>query len=311
MKKVIVVLNGGLGNQLFQWFFAHTIPHPEKIQLDLLFKGEDIEEGGQREFKLEDLMVNCDHVFKGSDGVIAPLTFSKFWHLLNYLWLIPVFRPVLTHFGYYRENPNLSVAQNHVDIDKVRYAYGFYQNFRFMHGALEDMRDELDPIIDAEIKRVKTKFKLHKPYSVIHVRQYPTKGYVHSPVHFSNLSEDYFLNWNPSNSPKRVILVTEHRDQIENLISKLKVDLVLDSTLTTPWETLAIMAGSNQLLGSNSSLSWWGAWLSSRRKGECWLPSQWSYWENVDVKPIHFESCKIIQAQWDISGFDGYSPSRL
>ena len=52
MTSPIVALNGGLGNQLFQWYFAHTLESEKKFRIDCLFEASDTELG-QREFRLE------------------------------------------------------------------------------------------------------------------------------------------------------------------------------------------------------------------------------------------------------------------
>jgi hypothetical protein len=92
--------------------------------------------------------------------------------------------------------------------------------------------------------------------------------------------------------------LTENREDAKELVKNLKPQLVLDKFDTTPWETLAIMYGASQFLGANSSLSWWGARLCSANGGEVWLPSQWSYWKNIDPMDYHFNGAKIVNASW-------------
>lgn len=301
MKNPVVALNGGLGNQLFQWFFAHTLIENRPFVLDLLFEKEDPLR--QRGFQLDGLVRNCEHVAKGKDGAIAKFKFAIVTHLFNRLWLIAFFRSPLTWLGYYRENPIKSVAQSSRVPNPVRYAYGYFQKQQIIDGLNETIERELLPVVQSLLPNLLKKHNLNFPYTAIHFRHYLTEGLELTPVHFCNLSLKYFTEWNATNPGQEIVLLTDQVADVADLIELLRPKLVLDREQTTAWETLALMSGATRFLGANSSLSWWGARLSSAQGGEVWLPSDWSYWENVNPKDFHFESCNIAKAYWDISGF--------
>ncbi len=303
MKSPIIALNGGLGNQLFQWFFAHTLESNRKFRIDGLFESVDTELG-QREFRLEELAERCSHVSRDVKGLSKLSKFERFWHLANHLWLVPVFRPLMTKIGYFRENPNSEVAQSLSIPIPMRYAFGFFQNAKIIEQAHSALEIELIPIIKAKLRELKDKFDLKAPYTVIHIRRYITTGLKLTPIHFCNLSSDYFIDWAKQNARQRIILLTESADQVSEIIKSVKPVLVLDASNSSPWDVLAIMAGAQQCLGSNSSLSWWGAKLCSIFGGQAWLPSNWSYWPNVQTSAFHFEGVNLVNSVWDISGFD-------
>ena len=58
MNKPIIALNGGLGNQLFQWFFAHTVSADQSFRVDPLFRENEISLGVNGP-NLEDLISRC------------------------------------------------------------------------------------------------------------------------------------------------------------------------------------------------------------------------------------------------------------
>ena len=303
MKTPIIALNGGLGNQLFQWFFAHTLEPGNKFRVDCLFESSDTELG-QREYRLEELAERCTHVSRDVEGLSRLSTFERFWHLANRLWLVPRFRTLMTSIGYFRENPNSELAQSLNMPNPMRYAYGFFQNAEIVEQAHRAIENELLPIIKLNLKEVKEKYDLKTPYTAIHVRRYLTAGLKLTPIHFCNLSSEYFIEWAKQNAGKKVILLTEHSDQIGEIVTALKPDLVLDASNSSPFDVLAIMAGAEKCLGSNSSLSWWGAKLCSIFGGQATLPSNWSYWDNVDSSAFHFKGCVLNGSLWDLSGFD-------
>jgi len=303
MRSPIIALNGGLGNQLFQWFFAHTLESNRKFRIDCLFESVDTELG-QREFRLEEVATRCTHINRDRKGKLKLSQFNRHWHLANHLWLIPGFRILLSKLGYFRENPNSEVAQSSSMPDPMRYAYGFFQNAEIVDQAHSALEIELMPIINSKLRDLKDNFDLETPYTAIHVRRYITTGFRLTPIHFCNLSNDYFIDWAKRNVGQRIILLTESADQVGEIIKSVKPVLVLDASNSSPWDVLAIMAGAQQCLGSNSSLSWWGAKLCSIFGGQAWLPSNWSYWANVKTSAFHFKGVNLVNSVWDISGFD-------
>lgn len=303
MRSPIIALNGGLGNQLFQWFFAHTLDSGKKFRIDCLFESID-SELGQREYRLEELAHRCSHINRDRKGVSKLSKFERLWHLANRLWLVPRFRFLLSKAGYFRECPNSEVAQSLSMPDPMRYAFGFFQNAEIIEQAHSAIEIELIPIIKSNLKELKDKFDLQVPYTVIHIRRYITKGFKLTPIHFCNLSSDYFIDWATQNAGKRIILLTESADQVGEIINSLKPALVLDASNSSPWDVLAIMAGAEKCLGSNSSLSWWGAKLCSIFGGQAWLPSNWSYWDNVESSVFHFKGSNLVDSVWDLSEFD-------
>ena len=186
----------------------------------------------------------------------------------------------------------------------MRYAYGFFQSSKIVELADRAIEVELLPIVVSNLKDLKEKYDLDAPYTAIHVRRYPTRGFKLTPIHFCNLDSKYFIEWAKQNAVGKVILLTEHADQVCEIVNTLKPDLVLDASNSSPFDVLSIMAGAEKCLGSNSSLSWWGARLCSTLKGQATLPSNWSYWDNVDSSAFHFEECLLNDSVWDVSGFD-------
>ena len=290
---------------MFQWCFAHSLNPEGKFYVDLLFDGPD-EINHQLDFQLPELVAKCSHIEKSADGTPSNVKLKKFWHGINYVWLIHsrLIRYLISVLGYYRENPNQSVAQSKFMPRKIRYAYGYFQSNEIVADAWRLIESELSSHLQNEIDAVMNKFEFESKYTVVHVRRYPAKGYKHSPIHFSNLSNNFFLNWVQEHPAPNLVLLTEKADEVSELISLLMPSIVLDKDSTSAWETLAIMANSTSMLGSNSTLSWWGAKFASDRGGAVWLPTQWSYWENVDMNKILLESCNVWEADWDISDFD-------
>ncbi len=295
MKNVIIVIQGGLGNQLWQWAFAHTISGVNSFQLDTL---RGLGSTSIREFELLPVADNCSH-FRGD---IASSLVSRqiiwFFHILDRLWQIRIFRRAIERLGYLREDPRFNEDQTTITPRTIRYAKGYFQKQQNIEKNLSFVQCEIIPVVKDIFPNIREKFALWGDYSVLHVRRGDYESTEYSPKIIGTLSDEYFIKGIASFNPDKLVILSENRRDVIDLIKFLSPDLVLDSKDTSPWETLAIMYGASNMLGSNSSLSWWGARICALRGGNVWLPSQWSSWGNINSMDYHFPSCNIIESHW-------------
>ena len=59
------------------------------------------------------------------------------------------------------------------------------------------------------------------------------------------------------------------------LVTRFRIDRIITTDETTAWETLAIINNSVRFIGVNSTLSWWGALITSASNKPAYLPRQW------------------------------------
>lgn len=291
----IIVLQGGLGNQLFQWSFAHSLPSSNHFFVDPLHRYED---SNIRSFELEYVFKNCDHVRKDKFGRYVIPKIGILFRFLDRLWEIKILRLFVESLGYFREDPRFDQEQSSHIFTKIRYAKGYFQKQRNVEEVFDSVRKEIIPIVNDILPHIRERFGLDSKYSVLHVRRGDYECAVFTPTIIGTLNDDYFVNGIQALDSSILVLLTEDREDVRDLILKLNPFLVLDKLDTTPWETLTLMYGANHLLGSNSSLSWWGARLCSARGGQVWLPSQWSYWKNINPDDYHFEGCNLVESSW-------------
>jgi hypothetical protein len=50
---------------------------------------------------------------------------------------------------------------------------------------------------------------------------------------------------------------------------------VLTPSETNAWETLSVITTARRVISSNSTMSWWGAFMANKNGAEVFLPSQW------------------------------------
>jgi hypothetical protein len=290
-----MAIQGGLGNQLSQWYFAHAISGDSSFRVDPLYK---MTTAGLRNFELQPLIEKCSHLeYRADQNFLSPFT-KSYYKTLDRLWEIGSLRRFVEGLGYFREDPRLDQNQSKWNSKGIRYAKGYFQKQAKIEKVFSSVEKELLPVIQEVLATLEERIYLGSNYTVLHVRRGDYEAAEFTPIIIGTLSDEYFLRGLEGLDTSNLILLTENREDVTELVKALNPRMVLDKFDTTPWETLAIMYGSAQFLGANSSLSWWGARLCSAKGGSVWLPSQWSYWKNIDTFDYHFPGSNIANVFW-------------
>jgi hypothetical protein len=50
---------------------------------------------------------------------------------------------------------------------------------------------------------------------------------------------------------------------------------VLTPSETNAWETLSVITTAKRVISSNSTMSWWGAFIANKNGAEVFLPNRW------------------------------------
>jgi len=290
----IVVIQGGLGNQLSQWFYAHTIEASGRFQIDPIYPKTT---NGLRSFELYELMDKCSHIQTHGKKFLHRRR-KLFFRLLDRAWELERVRLIVEAMGYFREDPRKDQLQSKNKKVTRRYSKGYFQLQEKVELSKVAVCDELVPIVEGVLTRMQHKFNLPTNYSVMHVRRGDYQPLVFTSVYLGILDDSYFSVWVKDLNLTNLVLLTENVSDVSNLISEVKPILTLDKSQTSAWETLAIISGAQNFLGSNSTLSWWGARLCAIQGGDVWLPSEWSFWKNVITEDYIFLGCKTRESRW-------------
>lgn len=295
----IVAIHGGLGNQLFQWFYAHTIRKDQKFTIVRVFEKFDF--SGQLHFQLDEIELRCSHVKTASRSKFLNYIRQLVSKTLNWAWNHPNLRLPLQVIGYLRESPKSSDPQNSNRFrnKRIRYAFGYFQSIESIRQTSvveSELLDYVDTLSDGLLKRLELK---ERKFDVIHVRKYPIQEI--RQVDIGNLSIEYYANWIRKVEARDIIVLCKEYSEAEFLLRIIPDAIILDDRTVSPWEVISLMSKARKSLSSNSTLSWWGALLCAKNSGDAYLPSDWSYWGNIDTGKLHFNGCKIQVSQWDIT----------
>lgn len=270
---IITKLQGGLGNQLFQWAAGKSL----SIDLNLPYY--------------------LDNQFYFSNGpeIKRPLDITKLSNIqdLNFVGLINDRR-----FYHFRDSFNYLNFSNNINSLLARdnkpniFLDGYWQSEKYFIKNKEIVLKELkasNNIIEKLLSKY-SNFKYDDAVS-LHIRRtdYLTSGGFHptmSPEYYHNALEE-------SKSEKMVKLVFS--DDIQWCRDNLKLDKVIFIDGNSNIEDMYLMSLCKNNIIANSSFSWWGAYLNGDVDKKVIAPKIWfGNHSNINTSDIIPTSWKII-----------------
>lgn len=260
MKRDITInLEGGCGNQLFQFFGALHIARSQNYRLIV-----DVSKVNGNRHKGY-CIADSKYLNELPDVEFSQLERNS--HLLNKIRRISGHQVIAKGVGY---------PENIASLRKAKELFGYFQTYRFV----DDLRSELG-WSETEFKQDLNGFLNEYPLdklidgdsSLIHIRG----GDFHSMANtIGVLSADYFERslgrFNPR--PSKIFVIS---DESSDLIAKKlgnKFDYqYLPTEDIHPLGIISLISSFERIVVSNSTLSWWGAKL--QEKGEIVAPTKW------------------------------------
>lgn len=283
--KVIVKLNGGLGNQMFQWALARMIQVTTDmdVRLDMSYFSNSY----ARPYQLD--------IFK-----IEPNFVEDFWTKLKlaFIWKFRAFLRWERVFGYtVFSEKQFNFDRNIHRIKPNTYIEGFFQSelyFKCIEGTLrEDFKFATLP--DENNRKVLNMISSGVSVS-LHIRRgdYVNKKrykdlYAECSLNYYLKAVQYFEKKYPS------FTVFVFSDDIEwvrkNLRLPCKSVYVAHNKGKDSFEDLRLMSSCTHNIIANSTFSWWGAWLNSNPGKIVIAPKKW-------FKDDSIVQTDIIPAEW-------------
>jgi len=290
--NITAQIQGGLGNQLFQYATAKalSIRLKGRLQLDISWFSHRWEDVTPRHFLLPGLKVDCQ-LTTHHQAIHSP----KRWRRIAQRFL-PL-NPYILKDRPFRFNSDLNTFKPYTSQDI--YLIGYWQSYHYFNAIRNILIREIKPVntLSDHYQGYLEKI-LSCPSAMVHIRR---GDYVHLPVaakihgfvgldyyqkgfdrllasdsniHFFVFSDD--MEWAKSNLP--------HQEKIHFIES---VD-----EINAPVQELFLMSQCQKHLIANSSLSWWGAWLSESTIPMIIAPKNWTNnrdknWDNL--LPKHWQ----------------------
>jgi hypothetical protein len=252
---------GRLGNILFIWAFALKLAESKNPKKVTIFADKYHSEVNQ------DLLETFESL--ESDTVKFEIN-NRLGLLLKTLDKISTFAPRFSRLS----QKILRVQSEGVDElnENAWITRGYFQKPNFSKEMNQSLCVALNRILQtkASRKRLEDRFEfLNEPYQAIHIRLSDFIGSDFGVIAPKSQLECLQENLN-------VVICTDGSiAEIERRIDISGYQLLTPSS-TTAWETLAILSRAENLITTNSTLSWWSGFLAIHNGKNVWTPAYWN-----------------------------------
>ena len=288
-----VVISGGLGNQLFQFSFAHFLINDPNVKIEIYAPQSKKLVG--RDFALESLCSECSHIYRVRSRSLC------------WIDLVFKFRGFIQHrLGTLAQNlfdKYLYVEKNAYEVAETsvsaRIYSGYFQNWQYVHVVMPQIYSELVEML-TKVSGIASIQLGNSVYGVVHFRRGDLLNYGKT---MGILNDGYFLKainyaFTDLNQRVKLVVLTDDKEAGEKTFASL-ADEVYGPDDVDEWEALRIMSNAIFVVTSNSTFSWWGALLSSKNGGIAYVPSPWFLdWSPNPGEAFIFPGFKKVPAQF-------------
>lgn len=250
MNNIGIIVNGGLGNQIFK-IFAVISYYIDNCQNYILYTNND---NGYRKYYWDTLFSNIGHKVSNDASILEKYT-APFFH--------------------YKELP---IFNNDTLLD------GYFQSYKYF----ESKYNEICNMIELKKKKMIVKEKYNKyDFSNSISMHFRIGDYINIQNSHPILDKNYYLNaleylLEKDDNLKTVYYFTEKHDisEVENNISFLKsklpnIEFKYVHDIEEDWEEMLLMSMCEHNIIANSTFSWWGAYFNSNPDKIVCYPSNW------------------------------------
>lgn len=273
---IIVRLNGGLGNQMFQYAAGRRAALAHKTILKLDRESFDSSSPVRRGYSLGDFAIQAEIATKKDLERVATRTIRLPWDRRRNTRYIKE-----KHFHF---DPQILKLPDNSYLD------GYWQSEKYFLDCEKIIRRDLK--LESAIGRKATEIlqKVKNSNSVsLHVRRGDYAKSPHTRVHHGLLPSTYYqqamsLISKALADPIFFVFSDDPGWVRRNL--KITFPAVIVSGQTRDFEDLMLMSACRQHIIANSSFSWWGAWLNRNPNKIVVAPKRWFREKSIDTSDL-------------------------
>lgn len=269
---LIVKLSGGLGNQMFQYAFGQGLARKMGIYVyyDISF------------FKFQSLRKIELYIFPNININIAGNSLIYGLHFFPYAKLTRMVIKINTWVGklnvWYRER-ELSHKDNLSQLlAKRNYLEGYWQSDKYFIDIISDVKKFFTFPELKDFQNLEIVDKLNHPNAVsLHIRR---GDYVQNIGKHAPCSVEYYRNAMQNiaekvKTPFFFVFTDDPQWFMTDFIMDYPYELISWNTGSQSYIDMQLMSLCKHNIISNSTFSWWGAWLNTNPSKIVIAPSQW------------------------------------
>jgi hypothetical protein len=287
---IITKLIGGLGNQLFQYSLGKSLAVKKNTELKL-----DI--SGFEKYKLHAYSLNHFNITENIATEKEIAKFQKYKRKPGKKWFL--YNKLITDEKKYYTERQFHFDEEIFNISDNCYIDGYWQTEKYFKNIEKIIRKECTVKSPISGKNAEIMKKIQSGNSVsMHIRR---GDYASNPA-----TNDYFGTFGPEYYKKAMTIIAEKRQNPhlfvfsddhewvkKNIILPYPTTYVDHNGADKNYEDLRLMSLCDHFVISNSSFSWWGAWLSKNPNKIVIGPKKWFN----KVKP-NIKTDDIMPEEW-------------
>ncbi len=278
---IIVKLNGGLGNQLFQYAASKSLAC--KLNTCLKFDLCDLEKNPTRSYALSSFNI------KATIATRAEVEALKQKSLIGKVLI----KTKLPYKQTWYTEPHFHFDPRFFNLKDNTYVEGYMQSENYFSWIKEIIADDLSLITPASGENEMHLREITTTNSVsLHVRRNdyvnnPQTNRVHGTCNPEYYSQAVKMIASKTGNPHFFIFSDDHEWVKTNLrIDNHPTTYVTNNDAAQGHEDLRLMYHCRHNIIANSSFSWWGAWLNRHEKKIIISPKKWFNMAGKDTKDL-------------------------
>jgi hypothetical protein len=271
---IIVKLNGGLGNQMFQYALGRQLAHRNNV--DVRLDITEFEKYPLRSYRLDNFNIIEKIATKQEIKNLKRENnrYSKFFFDTSER-LVPYYKRSVVREQGFNFDPNI------LRIRKNAYLEGYWQSEKYFRDSEMVIRNEftLRNPPDAINQRFIDDITRHESVS-IHIRRGdyvsdPATNQTHGIIPTEYYQKAIEKIGEEVDNPRYFLFSDDHQWVKDNFPSDDLVTCVTHNSFNSDHEDLRLMSLCNHHIIANSSFSWWGAWLGKNPDKIVYAPKKW------------------------------------
>ena len=283
-----VLVSHGLGNQLFQYAFAHYLHEQNKSNVTVI-NSPIVGKLGERksfDFGLSELLSGSNLLnFKKTKVISNYSIIGRALFRLKLADRIFSIRTGAKKFYNCVETRNTSFKFFPTigsDFGTDTFFRGFWQHWQYVYPNQKIIASELSLHLNQKVKDLKFK-RQHNKLLVMHIRRgdlLVRRG----PSEIGLISLDSYFRIVESitrdNPNIDIVTFTDEKNSFINEIYVNKLGKIFGPETDDLWSILKVMSQADYLIVGNSTLSWWGGFLSFCKGGKVYIPK--NFYKNLE-----------------------------
>ena len=257
---ICIRLEGGLGNQLFQYAAGRALAVRHSAALLL-----DTTKFSQKKRGVTSRVLNLNHF-----SHVARIATNREMRFLPWLSHLPVLSGMVSSWNTYLENgPGFDAG--FLSLPDQSYLVGYWQSFRYFENIAPQLIGEFEPVERLSPANEALLDKVGAEKSVaVHVRRgdyltLKSAARLHGVQPISYYANALERVRERVEAPEFVVFSDDPKWCRDKLPLESGATFVDNNAGSDAWQDLVLMSHCRHHVIANSSLSWWGAWLADQR----------------------------------------------